>query len=74
MAGRLKTGIAGICTCRGAGGRPASDELRFICRFHCASKGWGLLVFGVGPIVNVPVGNSFPVRVPSDCLSFVAFK
>jgi hypothetical protein len=66
MAGGLKTGIADICNGRGVGGRPASDELRFICRFLCARKGWGLLVFGVGPIVNVPVGNAFPIRVPSD--------
>ncbi len=66
MANGLKIGIAGICNCRGFGGRPASDELRFICRFLCACKGWGLLVFGVGPIVNVPVGNAFPIRVPSD--------
>jgi hypothetical protein len=66
MAGGLKTGIADICNGRGVGGRPASDELRFICRFLCACKVWGLLVFGVGPIVNVPVGNAFPIRVPSD--------
>ena len=66
MANGLKTGIADICNGRGVGGRPASDELRFICRFLCACKGWGLLVFGVGPIVNVPVGNAFLVWVPSD--------
>jgi hypothetical protein len=65
MAGGLKTGIADICNGRGVGGRPASDELRFICRFLCVCKGWGLLVFGVVPIVNVPIGNSFSVRVPS---------
>lgn len=66
MANGLKIGIAGICNCRGVGGRPASDELRFICRFLCACKGWGLLIFGVGPIVNVPIGNCFPARVPAD--------
>lgn len=66
MAGGLKTGIADICNCRGVGGRPASDALRFIGGFLCSGEGWGLLVFGVGSIVNVPVGNSLPVRVPPD--------
>lgn len=52
MAGRLKTGMAGMVNCRGAGGRPASGAIRFIGGFLYLGKGWELLIFGTVPTLN----------------------
>ena len=66
MAGGLKKGIAGMVNCRGAGGRPASDALRFMGESLRSGTGWGVLVFGMMPIVNASVGTPLPARVPPN--------
>ena len=72
MAGGLKIGIAGICNCRGAGGRPASEALRFMGEFLRSGQVGEVLVFGMMPIVNASVGTLLPVRVPSGAPTVVA--
>jgi len=74
MAGRLKKGIAGMVNCRGAGGRPASDALRFMSESLRSGTVWGVLVFGMMPIVNASVGTPLPVRVPPNWPIVAAYK
>ena len=72
MAGGLKIGIAGMCNCRGAGGRPASDALRFMGGFLCSRRGCRLFVFGKMSIFNAIVGVDCFAPVPSHRPNLVA--